>query len=128
MKNSFKFLLVILFIGVFLFTGCESKPDLKTVAGTYDGQYTKFVGDPEDAKNTEDVFSIELKEDGTGTHHRDDLDINVTWTLDGENFTMKETFLGITIDYTGTLKDGKLDIFNGDPSNDFTCEYVYQKK
>ena len=41
---------------------------------------------------------------------------------------MEETFLGITVEYNGTLTDGKLDIFNGDPSDDLTCEYVYEKQ
>lgn len=128
MNKTLKFLGVLIFVGALFFTaGCEKK-DMSRVVGTYEGQFTKFVGDPDEAKNTEDAFSIELKEDGTGIHHRDDLDFNITWTLDGENFTMKETFLEISIDYTGTLKDGKLDIFNGDPTNDVTCEYVYQKK
>ncbi|MBR1679487.1 MAG: hypothetical protein IJ704_02480 [Bacilli bacterium] len=128
MKKGFKFLGVLVLVGALFFAaGCEKK-DMSRVVGTYEGQFTKFVGDPDEAKNTEDAFSIELKEDGTGIHHRDDLDLSITWTLDGENFTMKETFLKISIDYTGTLKDGKLDIFNGDPTNDVTCEYVYQKK
>ena len=97
-------------------------------AGTYKGIYTKFVGDDDDAKVTDEVFSLELKGDGTGIHHRDDLDINVTWTLDGEKFTMQETFMGIKLDYTGTLVNGKLDIFNGDPEDIWSCEYVYEKQ
>ena len=40
---------------------------------------------------------------------------------------MTEKFLGSTIDYTGTLKDDKLDIFNGDPDDMWTYEYVYKK-
>ena len=40
---------------------------------------------------------------------------------------MTEKFLGMTIDYTGTLKDGELHIYNGDPSSDLTYEYVYKK-
>ena len=85
-------------------------------AGTYKGIYTKFVGDDDDAKVTDEVFSL------------DDLDINVTWTLDGEKFTMQETFMGIKLDYTGTLVNGKLDIFNGDPEDIWSCEYVYEKQ
>lgn len=41
---------------------------------------------------------------------------------------MTEKFLGISIEYTGTLADGKLDIFNADPNDDLTCEYVYEKQ
>ena len=36
--------------------------------------------------------------------------------------------MGMKMDYTGTLKDGVLHLFNGDPSDVWTCEYVYQKQ
>ena len=100
----------------------------KGEATVWNGQYTKFVGDDDSARNTDDKFTLELYEDGTGVHHRDDLDINVTWELDGDKFTMKETFMGMNIDYTGTMKGDELSIFNGDPEDDFTCEYVYLKE
>lgn len=122
---------ILLIGGLFILTGCGEnkeeeapKQDLSAYAGTYQGKYTKLVGD---TKKVEEEFSLELKADGTGTHNRDDSSFNVTWSLDGENFKMSETFIGDPIEYTGTLTDGKLDIFNGDPTNDFTYEYVYEK-
>lgn len=93
------------------------------VAGTWTGVYTKYVGDP---TKMDETFSLELKADGTGVHHRDDMDFDVKWKLDGENFSMTESFLG-TIEYTGTLTGDTLSIFNGDPTNDFTYNYVYTK-
>lgn len=36
--------------------------------------------------------------------------------------------MGMKIDYTGTMKGDELSIFNGDPEDDFTCEYVYLKE
>ena len=125
---NFTLIIAIVVIGLFALTGCGQNQVLSAAAGTYEGQYTKFVGDPDSAKNDTDKFTLELKADGTGVHHRDDSDFNVTWTLDGDKFTMKETFLGASIDYTGTLANGKLNIFNGEPSDDFTCEYVFEKK
>ena len=119
---------------MFILTGCGEKKeeekkatDLSAAAGTYKGLYTKFVGDSDDAKDESEPFSLELKADGTGKSMRNDATYDLTWKLDGEKFSMTETFMGITIDYTGTLKDGKLNIFNGDPEDDFTCEYVYEK-
>ena len=100
---------------------------MKDAAGTYEGTYAKFVGD-ENPADDEPPFSLELKEDGTASSTRDGETYNATWKLDGEKFTMEETFIGVTISYTGTLKDGKLDIFNGDPEDDFTYEYVYEKQ
>ncbi len=104
--------------------GAKIDPAMAEVAGSYEGVRLKMVGD--DALIDEE-FSVELKADGTGTSTRDGDTYKMTWTLDGEKFTMKETFAGMSIDYTGTLVDGVLDIFNGDPTDGFTYEYVYQK-
>ncbi len=113
-------------------TATESKDEkpsesAEKAAGTYKGLYTKFVGDEEDVKNT-DPFTLVLNEDGTGEHNRDDNTYKLTWKQDGDEITMTETFLGVTIDYNGTLKDGKLSLFNGEKEDPFTCEYVYEKE
>ena len=124
-------LLLVLVVGM---AGCgkkedskkEEKVDMSKYAGKYVGEYTKFVG--EDEKNTdEEEFYVVLEEDGTGKSTRDGSTYNLTWSIKGSKFKMTEKFMGITIDYTGTLKDGKIDVFNGDPDNDFTVEYVYKK-
>ena len=108
-----------------LFAGCKSNP-LKPYAGTYLGQTEKLVGD--DTVEAID-YKLVLADDGTGTHSRDGLTLKITWTLDGENFTMQETFLGMGLDYTGTLKaDGSLVIYNGDPTDDWTYIFTYAKQ
>ena len=99
-----------------------------TDASVWIGQYTKFVGDDDSAKNEDDEFTLKLYNDGTGEHHRDDLDIDCTWTQEGSDFTMQESFMGMTIDYTGTLNGDDLVLYNGDPDDDLTCEYVYVRK
>ena len=124
-------LLLVLVVGM---AGCgkkassekEEKVDMSKYAGTYVGQYTKFVGD--ETKTEDEEFSVVLEEDGTGKSTRDGNTYNMTWSIKGSKFEMTEKFMGITIDYTGTLKDGKIDVFNGDPDNDFTVEYVYEKE
>ena len=126
MKKIFNgFLVVALVMMLFTITGCGK--DLSAYAGVYKGEYSKFVGDTMDAASKEE-FSLELNRDGSGKHNRDGESFNVTWSVSGEEFKMTETFLGMSNEYTGTLKDGKLDIFNGDPTNDLTYEYVYNKK
>lgn len=125
MKKIAKYIGIILCVamvaGLLAACGGSDSP----AVGKWEGKYTKYVGD--DEKNTSEDFSLVLKAGGKGVSTRDGLDLNVTWTLDGEDFTMTETFLGIKIEYTGTLKDGVIDIFNGDPDDAFTCEYVYEK-
>lgn len=122
-KKLISVLLVIAVLALLL-AACAENP-LKAASGTYKGQYTKLVGD--DTHNEEE-FSLTLNDDGTGKHARDDMEFDVTWTLEGENFSMKETFLGMSIDYTGTLKDGALHLYNGDPSDIWTYEYFYEKQ
>ena len=126
MKKYSKILMVaVLALSVLLITGCGSKKDeKKDAAGTYKGTYTKLVGD--DTKNTDEEFSLELKEDGTGKHNRDGESYDVEWNIEGEKFTMTDKFGPLTIDYTGTLKDGKLQIYNGDPKDIWTYEYNYE--
>ena len=126
MKKYSKILIVaVLALSVLLITGCGSKKDeKKDAAGTYKGTYTKLVGD--DTKNTDEEFSLELKEDGTGKHNRDGESYDVEWNIEGEKFTMTDKFGPLTIDYTGTLKDGKLQIYNGDPEDIWTYEYNYE--
>ena len=92
--------------------------------GTWVGSYTKMVGG--ESKN-EETFSLTLNADGTGKHARDDYEFNVTWTQDGDTITMNETFIGDPIVYTGSVNDGELRLFNGDPTDRWTYEYVYQK-
>ncbi len=127
MKKMARYIGIVLCIALFagLLAACGGGGASSPAVGKWEGKYTKYVGDEE--KNTSDEFSIELKAGGKGVSTRDGLDLNVTWTLDGEDFAMTETFLGMEIKYTGTLKDGVLDIFNGDPEDIWTCEYVYEK-
>ena len=95
-----------------------------SAAGIYRGQYTKTDG----VEHRHAVFSLELRDDGTGIHSRNGLEIEVVWTRDGRDFSMTETYQGMELHYTGTLTDGTLDIFNGEPADPWTCEYVYEKE
>ena len=116
-------LLVMLLLTV---TACSGgNKEMKAAAGTYNLTKSKLVGDSEWI--TGDEYRLELTADGKGKHFRSDLELNVEWSIQGEEFTMKETFMGMTLEYTGTLKNGELDIFNGDPEDIWTYEFVYNK-
>ncbi len=123
-----KTLLCTLFImmGLIILTGCGKK-DLSNYAGTYELEYEKYVGDQEEDKNVEE-WTIILNSDGTGTSNRNDTSYNVEWSIDGEEVKLTEKFAGIKIDYNGTLKNDKLDIINGDKTNDIILEIVFNKK
>ena len=122
-------LLLVLALLCVLLAACElGDPAVKAAAGTYVGQYTKSVGDDDSKKDTSSPFSLTLTADGKGTHFRDGMEFEVTWTLEGDAITLKETFIGDPIQYTGTLKDGELHLFNGDPEAMWTVEYVYKKQ
>ena len=106
----------------------EGTPEMKEAAGTYIGQYTRFVGDPEDRKDTSKPFKLVLNDDGTGMSYRDDLEIKVPdWTVENGEFKLTEKFLG-TIDYTGKLEGKDLTLFNGEPEKPLTCKYVFVKE
>ncbi len=124
MKKIIAMALVVM-MALAILASCGAPSEMKEAAGTWTGVHTKFVGDSEWVE--EEEFSLVLTDDGKAVSKRGGEEYNATWSLEGENFKMTETFLGIKIEYTGTLKDGELDIFNGDPTDDLTCEYVYKK-
>ncbi|MBR0231715.1 MAG: hypothetical protein IJQ53_05775 [Clostridia bacterium] len=124
-----KLLVITLAALMLLALGACGKKELtpqEKAAGTYDLVHCKFVGDTE--WQTDEGAKLVLNADGTGTSTRDGATYKMTWTIDGEKFTMKETFMGISIDYTGTLKDGELHTYNDEPTDDLTYEYVYAKE
>ncbi len=112
-------------LSVFLLTGCGNS--FKEYAGTYKLEYSKYVGDPETAKSMEE-WTLILEEDGTGKSNRDGGSYKVEWSIDGDNITLNEEFGTLSIDYNGTIKDGKIDAFNGDKTDMLTMEVVFNKQ
>ena len=53
-----------------------------------------------------------------------DAQISWPWLVLGNAFA-RSTGLAQWYEYTGTLVNGRLDIFNGDPEDIWTCEYVF---
>ena len=117
---------VLLLLIALLLTACsEKKTPMQKAAGSYAGQFIKMVGESE---KEEDPFSLILKEDGTGIHVRNNSEYRITWKLEDDTFTMEEIILDIAKQYTGTLREDSLDLFDGDPDSTWTYEYVYQKQ
>ena len=124
MKNSLLIISLVL-ISILFITGCGS--DLSKYAGTYKLEYTKYVGDPETSKNIED-WTIILDKNGKGKSNRDGASYDVEWSIKSDDVIVTEKFAGISNEYNGTLKEGRLDIFNGDKTNDITLEAVFNKQ
>ncbi len=120
-----KILVVFIAVVCLFLTGCGK--GLDKYAGTYEGVYSKFVGDPDTAKS-EDEFKLVLESNGKGIHYRDDSEFKVTWSVKGDKITLQEKFLGIAIDYTGTFNGDELVLYNGDETSPLTYKYVYKKK
>lgn len=118
-------ILSLVVVSLFIVTGCGK--DLSKYAGTYVGEYGKFVGDSEDSREY-DEFSLELKSNGTGISKRNGLTLNITWDVKNGKFTMQEKMGALAIDYTGKFEEGKLITYNGDENNDLTYKYVYNKQ
>lgn len=125
MKRTIVFALAVLMLLTLGACGKKEPTPQELAAGTYKLVHSKFAGDSE--WQTDESANVVLNADGTGTSTRNDETYKMTWTVEGEKFTMKETFMGITLDYTGTLKDGELHTYNGDPADPLTYEYVYAK-
>ena len=120
------FLSLFLVLSLVVITGCGNK--LSEYAGTYKLDYAKYVGDPDTAKDTDSIETIILNDDGTGQSIRDGLNIKVEWKLTGDEITLTEIYAGIKLDYNGILRGNKLDLFDGDKTNDLTLEKIYIKE
>lgn len=97
-----------------------------SIPGEYEGKWCKFVGD--EKQETEAEFSLILNEDGTGINKRDNREFECTWGYDKDGFKLTDKFMGLEINYTGEIKEKELHIYNGDPKDELTFEYVYEKK
>ena len=104
-----------------LLAACGGKD---SAAGFYQGQYT-MTGVKRDRFS---LFSLQLEDDGTGVQTRSGLTIDVTWSLEGRRFSMTETYRGMELSYTGTLEGKTLTLYNGDPDDPWTTQYVYEKE
>lgn len=82
------------------------------VSGKYTCVGMRFEGIEELSEPTGDSW-LELKQNGKGTSCDFGVELNMTWELDGENFTYTTKFLGMKNTLSGTLKDNVIEIDNG---------------
>ena len=114
---------IIIAITCVLLVGCGK--DLSDYQGTYVLEFSKYVGDVDTATDNSYAEMV-LESDGTGKSIRNSVTYDIEWSIDGEDVTIKEN--SSKIEYNGTLKDNKLDIFDGDKENALTKEMIYIKR
>lgn len=112
-------------LGLLVLTGCSNA--MKEYAGTYELEYQKYVGDPDTAK-TQEVWTIVLNEDGTGKSNRNGASYNVEWSVSGDEIKLSEVFGTIANEFNGTIRGARMDIFNGDKTQEITLEAVFNKQ
>ena len=111
-----------------------------TMTSTASGKATLYIRKSPNATSSKALYNFSAKSDcsgdflNTNTSHnlfKYSMDDGCDWFIEAvENFTMdevRERILGMS-PYTGTLKDGELHLFNGNPEDSWTAEYVYRKQ
>ena len=122
-----KKIICLLLVCFMLLIGC-GKNEVLSHEGVYKLVYTKYVGDKDKENNIDMTNKITLNSDGTGISVHDGVDHNITWSIDGINIKILESHTESILEYSGTLENNKLDIFDGNKSNSLTKELVYQKE
>ena len=124
MKKSW-LLVILVLTSILIITGCQGA--LAKYSGTYKLEYSKYVGDPDDEKNTEE-WTITLNSDGTGNSNRSGVIYDLEWSIEGNNVTLTENFYGAKSNYQGIVSDNTLDIYNGNKNEALTQEFKFIKK
>ena len=124
MKKSCLLVMLVL-TSILIITGCQGA--LAKYSGTYKLEYSKYVGDPDDEKSTEE-WTITLNSDGTGNSNRSGVNYDIEWSIDGDTVKLTENFYGAKSNYEGTVSDNTLDLYNGNKNEALTQEFKFIKK
>ena len=114
--------ILVVCIMAFLITGCSNKePD--GLKGTYYFVYEK--GPMFSADNLDYTFTLDGYGKGEYYHKGATHKIKYQYAYDGTIF-VTDTITGIK--YNGTLIDGELHLYDGNPESITVTEFLYQKK
>ena len=111
-KNVKKLLALLLAVLMLLSLAACGKDEGADVTGKYLCIAIAEDGVNFTAPETDEQY-VELKKGGKGKIYTD-LAFELTWKLDGENFSGSYKIFGIDAPVTGTLKDGVLEIHDDD--------------
>lgn len=120
MKNKKIVLVILSLLFVFSLAACgkSGKAEDPNI-GTYVLTDEKFT---DGSGKISQEWTITLNADGTGKASRS-VESDVTWSVDGEALKLTEKMMGIKLDYEGTIKDGVIQLMDGN-----TRMYVFTKE
>ena len=121
MKRSKIFIIIaISIIFVLIITACSSNKVMDSAKGTYNFVYEKGPL----ISSTEFDYQFILDGYGGGEYIHKGSTHKVKYKLEGTTINLTDTITGIK--YTGTLQNGELHIYDGNPNGLNVTEFLYQ--
>ena len=121
-RSKLYFITVILLIYVFIISACSSNKIMDGAKGTYNFVYEKGPL----ISSTEFDYQFILDGYGGGEYIHKGSTHKVKYKLEGTTINLTDTITGIK--YTGTLQNGELHIYDGNPNGLNVTEFLYQKQ
>ena len=121
-RSKLYFITVILLIFVFIISACTSNKVMDSAKGTYNFVYEKGPL----ISSTEFDYQFILDGYGGGEYIHKGSTHKVKYKLEGTTINLTDTITGIK--YNGTLQNGELHIYDGNPNGLNVTEFLYQKQ
>ena len=121
-RSKLYFITAILLIFVFIISACTSNKVMDSAKGTYNFVYEKGPL----ISSTEFDYQFILDGYGGGEYIHKGSTHKVKYKLEGTTINLTDTITGIK--YTGTLQNGELHIYDGNPNGLNVTEFLYQKQ
>lgn len=121
-RSKLYFITAILLIFVFIISACSSNKVMDSAKGTYNFVYEKGPL----ISSTEFDYQFILDGYGGGEYIHKGSTHKVKYKLEGTTINLTDTITGIK--YTGTLQNGELHIYDGNPNGLNVTEFLYQKQ
>ena len=121
-RSRLYFIIAISIFFVFIISACSSNKVMDGAKGTYDFVYEKGPI----YSSTEYDYQFILDGYGGGEYIHKGSTHKVKYKLEGTTINLTDTITGIK--YNGTLQNGELHIYDGNPTSINVTEFLYQKQ
>ncbi len=120
--KRFKYYVSSVMIIIVFLIGCTNKAEVDEAVGKY-----YFVYERAPLHYYDDLdYIMTLDGYGKGEWKREDKIHNIKYTLNGNNIKIEDKLTGIY--YNGTVSDGQLHLYDGDPNDMMVTEYMFEVK